>query len=243
VGVAPGRAVSFAVSAPSTATPGSPVSVAVTARDADGNTATGYAGTVHFSSSDPTAVLPTDATLASGAGTFAATFTIAGAQTITATDTATASITGASGPWTWRRSPAPRRALPPPAGCSLPGLGINVDDVVGIASTGDGQGYWLVAADGGVLSCFGDAPLYGSTGGGSRTSPAVGLVSAPDGAAYSIIFGDGADSPKADSAGRSSQTGASKLTSLRCCDCGTPWGRRDRSGGRAAWTPAGSRAH
>ena len=36
--------------------------------------------------------------------------------------------------------------------------------MVGIASTPDGKGYWLVAADGGVFS-FGDAGFYGSMGG------------------------------------------------------------------------------
>ena len=39
--------------------------------------------------------------------------------------------------------------------------------VVGMASTPDGQGYWLVASDGGIFA-FGDAGFYGSTGG---TSP------------------------------------------------------------------------
>jgi hypothetical protein len=32
--------------------------------------------------------------------------------------------------------------------------------VVGMAATGDGGGYWLVAADGGVFA-FGDAGYYG----------------------------------------------------------------------------------
>jgi len=33
--------------------------------------------------------------------------------------------------------------------------------IVGMASTPDGRGYWLVASDGGVFS-FGDAPFRGS---------------------------------------------------------------------------------
>ena len=36
--------------------------------------------------------------------------------------------------------------------------------VIGMASTPDGGGYWLVASDGGVFA-FGDAQYYGSTGG------------------------------------------------------------------------------
>jgi predicted outer membrane repeat protein len=69
----------------------------VTARDAYGNTATGYGGTVHFSSSDGQATLPADSTLTSGVGTFSATLYTAGNQTLTATDTATASLTGHTG--------------------------------------------------------------------------------------------------------------------------------------------------
>src|SRR5205814_772193 len=55
---------------------------------------TGYAGTVHFTSSDGQAVLPANSTLTSGAGTFSATLKTAGNQTITGTDTGNASITG-----------------------------------------------------------------------------------------------------------------------------------------------------
>ena len=36
--------------------------------------------------------------------------------------------------------------------------------IVGMASTPDGKGYWLVASDGGIFA-FGDAAFYGSTGG------------------------------------------------------------------------------
>jgi hypothetical protein len=66
----------------------------VTARDTYGNTATGYSGTVHFTSSDGAAVLPANTTLAAGVGTFSVTLRTAGTQSVTATDTLTASITG-----------------------------------------------------------------------------------------------------------------------------------------------------
>ena len=59
------------------------------------NTDTNYAGTVHFSSTDAQAVLPADATLASGVGTFNGTFATPGSQTLTATDTATPASTAA----------------------------------------------------------------------------------------------------------------------------------------------------
>src|SRR5205814_9620598 len=46
----------FTVTAPASATAGTAISVTVTAKDARGNVATGYTGTVHFTSSDGDAV-------------------------------------------------------------------------------------------------------------------------------------------------------------------------------------------
>jgi hypothetical protein len=76
---------------PDPATAGVANDVTVTARDAFGNTATGYAGTVQFSSSDPQAVLPPPYAFQSGdAGvhTFAGgiTFKTAGEQSLTVSD-------------------------------------------------------------------------------------------------------------------------------------------------------------
>ena len=84
----------FAVSAPATATYNTALSVTVTAQDASNSTLTTYAGTVHFTSTDAAAVLPTDSTLTSGVGTFNVTFKTLGAQTVTATDTVTSAING-----------------------------------------------------------------------------------------------------------------------------------------------------
>ena len=86
----------FSVSAPASATAGSAFSFTVTALDQFNNTATSYAGTVHFSSTDGQAVLPANSVLSSGVQTFSATLKTAGNQTITATDTVTSSITGTS---------------------------------------------------------------------------------------------------------------------------------------------------
>src|SRR5438445_13577111 len=66
----------------------------VSAQDANGNVASGYAGTVHFSSSDSQAVLPADATLNNGTAAFSATFKTAGTQSLTATDTVATAVTG-----------------------------------------------------------------------------------------------------------------------------------------------------
>jgi predicted RNA methylase len=97
VTVNPAAASSFTVTAsPTTVTAGTSTSVTVTAKDAFGNVATGYAGTVHFTSSDGQAVLPANATLTNGVGTFSATLKTAGSRTVTATDTVTSSITGAA---------------------------------------------------------------------------------------------------------------------------------------------------
>ncbi|MDR3606704.1 MAG: Ig-like domain-containing protein [Oligoflexia bacterium] len=93
--IAVGPAASFIVAGfTSPATAGTAYTFTVTAKDAGGNTTTGYAGTVHFSSSDGSAALPANSTLTSGAGTFSATLATAGTQSLTATDTVTSSITG-----------------------------------------------------------------------------------------------------------------------------------------------------
>ena len=70
------------VIAPASATAGTGFSFTVTAQDQFNNTATGYTGTAHFSSSDGQAVLPANSTLTSGTGSFLATLKTAGSQTI-----------------------------------------------------------------------------------------------------------------------------------------------------------------
>jgi hypothetical protein len=85
---------------PSPITAGTVGSVTVMAKDAYGNTATSYTGTVHFTSGDPQADLPANYTFTTadrGVHTFSATFKTAGTRTLTATDTSTSSITGKSG--------------------------------------------------------------------------------------------------------------------------------------------------
>ncbi|HVX20199.1 MAG TPA: polysaccharide deacetylase family protein [Acidimicrobiales bacterium] len=62
--------------------------------------------------------------------------------------------------------------------------------MVGMAATPSGQGYWLVAADGGVFT-FGDAGFDGSMGGRPLDQPIVGMAADPDGAGYWEVAGDG----------------------------------------------------
>jgi len=86
----------FAVTAPTTASVSTFFSITVVALDGSNNTVFGYSGTVHFTSSDPQAVLSADSTLTKGTATFSASLSNLGSQTITATDTVTATITGTS---------------------------------------------------------------------------------------------------------------------------------------------------
>jgi ribosomal protein L24E len=63
---------------------------------------------------------------------------------------------------------------------------------VAIAATPDGQGYWLVRADGAVAA-FGDARLYGSPRAGKAVPavPVVGAAAAHDGRGYWLVRADG----------------------------------------------------
>jgi hypothetical protein len=62
--------------------------------------------------------------------------------------------------------------------------------IVGMATTADGGGYWLVASDGGIFA-FGDADFYGSTGGIHLNEPIVGMAATPDGGGYWMVAADG----------------------------------------------------
>ena len=80
---------------------GTAQTLTVEAEDAYGNEATGYTGTVHFTSTDLQAVLPANYAFTvpdDGQHTFTGGVTLetAGSQTVTATDTVTGSITGTS---------------------------------------------------------------------------------------------------------------------------------------------------
>jgi ELWxxDGT repeat protein len=81
---------SLGLSFPTTTTAGSASSLTITARNADGTTNTGYLGTVHFTSTDPQAVLPADYTFTAadhGVHAFTGKLKTAGSQSITAIDT------------------------------------------------------------------------------------------------------------------------------------------------------------
>ncbi len=99
IAVAAAAAKTLVVGLTSSFVAGQAHTVTITAKDAYGNTATGYTGTIHFTSSDAKAVLPANYTFkAADAGVH--TFSLgvklktAGTQWVRATDTVTATITG-----------------------------------------------------------------------------------------------------------------------------------------------------
>jgi hypothetical protein len=95
--VNPAAASQVRVSAPSVVTSGTAFSITVTALDLYGNRATGYAGTVHFTSTEEKAWLPADYTFtAADAGVHTFTGVILrkkGKQTITVSDTLNSALT------------------------------------------------------------------------------------------------------------------------------------------------------
>ncbi|MDR3706807.1 MAG: SBBP repeat-containing protein [Capsulimonadaceae bacterium] len=151
--VNPGAATHFTVSAPGTATAGTALSFTVTALDAFGNTATGYGGTVHFTSTDGAASLPANATLTNGTSTFSATLKTAGSQTITATDATTSSITGTSGTITVGPGAATHFTLSAPstatAGTAL-SFTVTAFDAYGNTATGYGGTVGFTSTDSGA---------------------------------------------------------------------------------------------
>ena len=62
--------------------------------------------------------------------------------------------------------------------------------VSGMAATPSGDGYWLVAGDGGIFA-FGDAGFWGSTGGRSIPDSIVGMAATPNGGGYWLAGWDG----------------------------------------------------
>ncbi len=99
INVIAGALAKFLVTAPSSADSGVAFNFVVTAQDAYGNVITNYTGTVHFSSTDGSGILPADYSFQlsdSGSRIFSSTLITNGIQTITATDIISGSISGTS---------------------------------------------------------------------------------------------------------------------------------------------------
>src|ERR1700694_5699461 len=58
------------------------------------------------------------------------------------------------------------------------------------ATTATGNGYWLVASDGGVFA-YGNAGFFGSLGGTHLNSSIVGIVPTPSSQGYWLVAADG----------------------------------------------------
>jgi lysophospholipase L1-like esterase len=95
-----------------------------------------------------------------------------------------------SGARTWFATPdgqvEPGRGTPSYGSLSSPPRA----PIVGMSATASGQGYWLVASDGGVFS-FGDASFFGSTGAMHLNQPVVGMSATPSGHGYWFVASDG----------------------------------------------------
>jgi alpha-tubulin suppressor-like RCC1 family protein len=74
---------------------------------------------------------------------------------------------------------------------SLPGIGVHVDNIVGLVPTADAKGYWMVGSDGGVYA-FGDAQFHGSLDSiGVHVNDIVGMASDPATGGYWLVGSDG----------------------------------------------------
>ncbi len=95
--------------------------------------------------------------------------------------------------------------------------------VVGMATTPDGGGYWMVAGDGGVFA-LGDAGFFGSTGALRLNQPVVGMAPTPDGQGYWFVASDGGIFAYGD-AGFYGSTGSLRLNRPIVGMASTPDGR------------------
>jgi ELWxxDGT repeat protein len=124
---------------PSPTTAGVVGTVTVTLKDVYGNIASGYTGTVHFTSSDARAALPANYTFSGGSHTFSVTLKTAGTQSITVTDTTTGSLTGTDAGITVSPAAASQFLLSVPvsvpAGATF-SLTLTVEDAFGNVVTG-----------------------------------------------------------------------------------------------------------
>jgi hypothetical protein len=97
---------------------------------------------------------------------------------------------------------------------SMAGVRLNAP-VVGITSTPDGGGYWLVSSDGGVFA-FGDAGFYGSMAKVRLNGPVEGITSTTDGRGYWLFAADGGVFAFGDAAfyGSLGATGTVRITGM-----------------------------
>ena len=129
----------FVIAGPASITAGTAGTFTISVLNPDGSADTGYSGTVHITSSDPQAVLPTNFTITGGTATFSATLKTAGVQSLTATDTATSGITGGDAGITVNPAAASRFVLSAPSSIKSGkafSVTLTVEDAYGNVVTG-----------------------------------------------------------------------------------------------------------
>lgn len=190
---------------PNSATVGQSGSFTLTALDAAGALATGYRGTVHFTSNDSKAILPADYTFTAadnGTHIFTATMNNKGTKSLTATDVASSSITGKQANITVVAATSPPVGLDPtkpPSGnfnlttwnLTLP-IGPDEDPTVIPTQTLVGPytlaPYFTTGADGAMVFW---APVTGSTTEGSSYARSELRETDTNGQLYNWSVGDG----------------------------------------------------
>ena len=187
VTVTPGAARTFGVSvAANPFAAGSAHSVTVKALDAYGNTVTGYTGTVHFSSTDSQALLPTNYTFLPGDNgshkfTNGVTLKTAGSQSVTANDTATTSIKGSGTvtvtPGTAKTLTVSIAANPFPAG-SAHSVTVKALDAYGNVATGYTGTIHFTSSDGEAVLPPGNYTFSGADAGTHKFTNGVTLNTA-----------------------------------------------------------------
>ena len=165
---------------------GSAHSVTVKALDAYGNTVTGYTGTVHFSSTDSQALLPTNYTFLPGDNgshkfTNGVTLKTAGSQSVTANDTATTSIKGSGTvtvtPGTAKTLTVSIAANPFPAG-SAHSVTVKALDAYGNVATGYTGTIHFTSSDGEAVLPPGNYTFSGADAGTHKFTNGVTLNTA-----------------------------------------------------------------
>ncbi|MGA8724721.1 MAG: hypothetical protein WB565_06745 [Acidimicrobiales bacterium] len=111
---------------------------------------------------------------------------------------------------------------PSPASTAVVTATYTGEPTFGVSSGAASQGYWLVAADGGIFA-FGDAPFEGSHGGSPLNAPIVGMAATADGAGYWLVAADGGVFAYGDATFEGSH-GGSPLNAPICGMAATPDG-------------------
>ena len=108
---------------------------------------------------------------------------------------------------------ARRWACSPSVDCrsrgACPPVASHVRDVVGLASTPTGRGYWMARSDGRVAA-FGDAVKFGGVR-PSACDPIAAIVANPDQQGYRLVTDSGRTIPRGDAPGGPDPTGVPRV--------------------------------